>query len=94
VSKVAITGAIPKSESMHEDDVNLTLKQDESLKNTMKKVYSKEKMRGIKAMSQQEAIDKNAWQRDSSPAASYRYTTNKAKETMKPVSTNKKKKRK
>ena len=90
VSKAAVTGAIPKSNSIHEDDVKLTLAQDKSLKATMREVYSKERMRGIKPMSQQEAVDRNAYHHNASPGASYRYTREKAEKTMKPVHTSKK----
>ena len=94
VSKAAVTGAIPKSNSIHEDDVKLELAQSKNRQATMRKVYGKEKTRGLKPMSQQEAIDRNAYHHNASPASSYRYTKEKAKETMKPVSTSKKKKRK
>ena len=99
VSKAAVTGAIPKSNSIHEDNVNLTLAQDKSLLRTMAEVMGEKKTRahrragGMEPMSQQEAVDRNAYHSNASPQASYRYTKEKAEETMKPVSTGKKKRK-
>jgi hypothetical protein len=93
VSKAAVTGAIPKSGTIHADKVDQSITDHENLRRDMKSVFGK-KYDGGKRMSTQEAVDKNAYNSDASPDASYRYTKEKAKETMKPVSTKKKKKRK
>lgn len=93
VSKAAVTGAIPKTNTMHEDQVNTTLAQDKSLKKMMGEIMGEKRTRGMKPMSQQEAVDRNAYHSDASPQASYRYTKEKAEETMKPVSTGKKKRK-
>jgi len=82
-SKEAITGAIPKSGSMHEYKVDQTLRDDKELTSTMKEIMNKDR----KSMSTQEAVDRNA-------PTSYGKVYKKAQKTMKPITNSKKKKKK